>query len=80
MEKHGQIEMSEKQRLETILRVHDKLWYKIRLILDEHDPQKLTGSKRIDARAALNAIIFRLCKKTIDGAGQKIDCFFCLAT
>lgn len=46
--------------LETIWRVPDKLWNKLKLILDEYDPPKLTGRKRIDARAAFDAIIFRL--------------------
>lgn len=46
--------------LETIWRIPDKLWYTLLPILDEYDPPKPTGRKRIDARAALDAIIFRL--------------------
>lgn len=46
--------------LQTIWYVPDALWSKIKPILNEHDPPKLTGRKRIDARAALDAIIFRL--------------------
>ncbi len=49
-----------KKPLETIWRVSDELWGKLKPILDECDPTKFTGRKRIDARAALNAIIFRL--------------------
>ena len=46
--------------LQTIWYVPDDLWSKIKPILNEHDPPKLTGRKRINARAALDAIIFRL--------------------
>lgn len=49
-----------KKSLETIWRVPHELWNKLKLILDEHEPPKPTGRKRIDARAALDAIIFRL--------------------
>lgn len=49
-----------KKSLGSIWRVPDELWNKLKLILDEHDPPKLTGRKRIDARAALDAIIFWL--------------------
>jgi len=42
------------------LQVPDELWEKIKLILDEHPPPKPTGRKRINARAALDAILFRL--------------------
>lgn len=48
------------QPLATIWRIPDELWSKIKQVLDEHNPPKLTGRKRIDARAALDAIIFRL--------------------
>ncbi len=48
------------EKLETIWRVPEVLWNKLKPILDEHDPPKITGRKRINARAALNAIIFRL--------------------
>jgi putative transposase len=46
--------------LETIWRIPNELWNKLKTILDENDPPKRIGRKRIDARAALNAIIFRL--------------------
>jgi putative transposase len=48
------------QSLKTIWRVPEELWNKLKPILDEHDPPKIIGRKRIDARAALDAIIFRL--------------------
>jgi len=44
----------------TIWRVPDELWQKLEFILSECDPPNLIGRKRIDARAALDAIIFRL--------------------
>ncbi len=46
--------------LPTIWRVSDDLWQRIKPLMDEYDPPKRTGRKRIDARAALDAIIFRL--------------------
>ncbi len=46
--------------LKTIWRVPDELWCKLKPLLDAHDPPNLIGRKRIDARAALDAIIFRL--------------------
>jgi transposase len=46
--------------LPTIWRVPDDLWTQIEPILAQHDPPKATGRKRIDQRAALDAIIFRL--------------------
>ena len=46
--------------LGTLWRVPNELWDKLKPILHEYDPLKLTGRKRIDARAALDAIIFRL--------------------
>ncbi len=46
--------------LPTIWEVPDDLWEKIEPILDEYDPFKATGRKRIDRRAALNAMIFRM--------------------
>ena len=44
----------------TIWRVPDDLWEKIEPILAEHDPSKGTGRPRVDRRAVLDAIIFRL--------------------
>src|SRR3989304_414448 len=46
--------------LPTIWRVPDELWNKIRPIIGKLDPPKWTGRKRIEARAALDAIIFRM--------------------
>ncbi len=46
--------------LPTIWQVPDELWNKIRPIIKQHDPPKCTGRKRIDPRAALDAIIFRM--------------------
>jgi len=40
--------------------VPDELWAEIKPILDQYDPPKQTGRKRIDPRAALDAILFRL--------------------
>jgi transposase len=56
--------MSEKsireKPLPTIWRVPDELWEIIEAILAKHDPPKSTGRTRIDLRAALEAIIFRM--------------------
>jgi putative transposase len=46
--------------LPTIWQVPDDLWARIAPILAELDPPARTGRKRIDPRAALDAIIFRL--------------------
>lgn len=46
--------------LPTIWRVPDELWQRFLPVIDEMDPPKATGRKRIDPRAALDAIIFRL--------------------
>lgn len=46
--------------LETIWRIPDALWVKLKPILNEYNPPSRTGRKRINARAALDAIIFRL--------------------
>lgn len=51
---------SKKFSLKTTWRIPDELWYELKPILAEYDPPKLTGHKRIDARAVLDAIIFRL--------------------
>jgi putative transposase len=46
--------------LPTIWRVPDELWESIRAILEENDPARPKGRKRIDLRKALNGIILRL--------------------
>ena len=46
--------------LPTIWRVPDELWDKIEPTIRKHDPPKHTGRKRIEPRAALDAIIFRM--------------------
>ena len=46
--------------LPTIWHVPDELWDKIRPIINQHDPPKHTGRKRINPRAALDTIIFRM--------------------
>ena len=46
--------------LPTIWRVPDDLWAVVQAVLDVTDPPKRAGRRRIDARAALDAIIFRL--------------------
>ena len=40
--------------------VPDDLWDKVKLVLAQSDPPKRKGRKRINAREALNAIIYRL--------------------
>jgi putative transposase len=52
--------MSQDPVLETIWIIPDRLWEFIAPILAELDPPKQRGRKRIDARAALEAMIFRL--------------------
>jgi putative transposase len=51
---------SKEKPMPTIWRVPDELWEKIEPLLAEHDPPKKTGRRRIDQRAALDAIIFRM--------------------
>jgi putative transposase len=46
--------------LPTIWHVPDELWNKIKPIILQYDPPKCTGRKRIDQRAALDAVIFRM--------------------
>jgi len=46
--------------LGTIWTVSDELWALIQPILADADPPKATGRPRISARAALDAILFRL--------------------
>src|SRR5918911_1325981 len=50
----------EEKPLPTIWRVPDELWEKIEPILKEHDPSKNTGRPRVNQRAVLDAVIFRL--------------------
>jgi transposase len=46
--------------LPTIWRVPEELWNSIEPIIRQLDPPKHTGRKRINLRAALDAIIFRM--------------------
>ena len=46
--------------LPTIWRVPDELWYRIEPVLLVLDPPFDTGARRIDPRAALDAILYRL--------------------
>ena len=46
--------------LPTIWEVSDKLWASLAPVLSTLDPPKRTGRPRIDPRATLNAILFRL--------------------
>lgn len=46
--------------LGTLWEVPDALWARIAPVLAEVDPPKRRGRPRIDPRAALNAILFRL--------------------
>lgn len=50
----------EPEPLPTIWHVPDELWARIAPILAELDPPKDTGRPRIDPRAALDAILYRL--------------------
>lgn len=52
--------VQKQEALETIWRIPDALWKRLKPVLDEHDSPKQIGRKRINARAALDAIIFRL--------------------
>ncbi len=52
--------LNERRVLPTITSVSDALWKKIKPILDQYDLPNIVGRNRIDARAALDAIIFRL--------------------
>ena len=44
----------------TIWQVPDELWARVSPVIRELDPPLHTGRKRIDARSALDAIIFRM--------------------
>jgi transposase len=48
------------ETLPTIWEVPDDLWELIKEVLDRYDPPKWTGRHRIDARNALNGIIYRM--------------------
>jgi putative transposase len=48
------------EALPTIWRVPDELWEFMAPILRKYDPPARTGRRRIDAQAALEAIIFRM--------------------
>ena len=49
-----------REPLPTIWRTPDQLWALIEPILAELDPPALTGRPRVDPRATLDAVIFRL--------------------
>ena len=51
---------AQQKPLPTIWRVPDELWEIIEPILTERDPPKSTARPRVDQRAALDAIIFRI--------------------
>lgn len=53
-------ETAQEKPLPTIWEVPDELWEKILPILEEYDPPRRTGRKRIDPRSALNAMIYRM--------------------
>jgi transposase len=53
------VQHSNPSRPAMVPRVPDELWAKLRPIIDQHDPQTL-GRKRIDPRAALDAIIYQM--------------------
>ncbi len=46
--------------LPTIWRVPDELWVEIKAILNQYDPAKRLGRKRINQRKALDGILFRM--------------------
>jgi putative transposase len=50
----------EAKELPTLWMVPDELWAEVEPILAAYDPPKTTGRKRIDQRAALDAIIYRM--------------------
>jgi putative transposase len=53
-------DQGEQKPLPTIWRVSDELWERVSPIIKELDPPKHTGRRRINARDALDAIIFRM--------------------
>lgn len=50
----------QREPLPPIWEASDDLWEIIEPILTEHDPPAATGRKRVDQRAAFDAIVFRL--------------------
>jgi putative transposase len=50
----------DKKAMPTIWQVSDDLWSRIKPIIEENDPPKATGRKRVDARLVLDTLIFRL--------------------
>ena len=52
--------MGAREELATIWEVPDGLWDQIRRVLEEVDPPKRTGRPRMDARRAMDGIIYRL--------------------
>ena len=56
-----EVHMSKGQRpLPTLWEISDELWVRIEPLLRRLDPAAVTGRQRIDARRALDGIIFRL--------------------
>ena len=52
--------MKKKDHLDTIWEVPDELWAEVEKVLVEADPPSRRGRPRVDARRALNGIIYRL--------------------
>ena len=50
----------EDKPMPTIWRVPDELWERIEPILQEHDLPRRTGRPRVNQRAILDAVVFRL--------------------
>lgn len=51
----------ELERTETrVTRLSDEAWETVQPILEEYDPPRRLGRKRIDQRQALDAIVYRL--------------------
>jgi putative transposase len=51
---------TENETLPTIWEVPDDLWEMVQCLLDRFDPPHKMGRKRIDARRALNGMIYRM--------------------
>lgn len=52
--------MGKKKRLPTLWEVNDKLWDRIKPVIDKIDPTKHTGRHRENPRRILDGIIFRI--------------------